>query len=275
MEYKEQLKNQLWLDKRNRILQRDKFRCVCCGKESNLQVHHKRYIAGRFAWEYSDEDLITLCQECHRKIHNIPKKQFKGKITDLKKIDDTLLRPVFYRALSAKREGFTASELIMYSLYISQVVVSDENGYNQDSQTVNMDYWKRRLGKSQYMPIPSIRVCEFCKILGISKSSAINCRKRLEQKGIIGSDYIRFSYDILRKGYFELDTESGTKGELLIFYSFLKDKSSRYGYCIDTFKCKLAEQSDKSTISVKKMLNKLYKIGLIERMVDGKLKIKK
>lgn len=92
---------------------------------------------------------------------------------------------------------------------------------------------------------------------------------------IIDGDSILIDRGFIDEGYFELDTESGTKGELLIFYSFLKDKSSRYGYCIDTFKCKLAEQSDKSTISVKKMLNKLYKIGLIERMVDGKLKIKK
>lgn len=34
-----------------------------------LNVHHKRYIIQRKAWEYADEDLITLCNECHTKIH--------------------------------------------------------------------------------------------------------------------------------------------------------------------------------------------------------------
>lgn len=34
-----------------------------------LNVHHKRYIIQHKAWEYSDEDLITLCNECHTKIH--------------------------------------------------------------------------------------------------------------------------------------------------------------------------------------------------------------
>lgn len=34
-----------------------------------LNVHHKRYIIQHKAWEYADEDLITLCNECHTKIH--------------------------------------------------------------------------------------------------------------------------------------------------------------------------------------------------------------
>lgn len=34
-----------------------------------LNVHHKRYIIQHKAWEYNDQDLITLCNECHIKIH--------------------------------------------------------------------------------------------------------------------------------------------------------------------------------------------------------------
>lgn len=34
-----------------------------------LQVHHRRYIVGKKAWEYEDGDLVTLCQECHSKVH--------------------------------------------------------------------------------------------------------------------------------------------------------------------------------------------------------------
>ena len=36
-----------------------------------LQVHHKRYYTGMLAWEYDDSDLVTLCQECHSKIHKL------------------------------------------------------------------------------------------------------------------------------------------------------------------------------------------------------------
>lgn len=40
-----------------------------------LQVHHKKYIKNRELWEYSNDDLVTLCENCHNKEHvtnNIP-----------------------------------------------------------------------------------------------------------------------------------------------------------------------------------------------------------
>ena len=34
-----------------------------------LNVHHKYYLAGSMAWEYSDSVLITLCDRCHMQTH--------------------------------------------------------------------------------------------------------------------------------------------------------------------------------------------------------------
>jgi len=34
-----------------------------------LHVHHKKYIEGRKLWEYEDNDLETLCFECHKEKH--------------------------------------------------------------------------------------------------------------------------------------------------------------------------------------------------------------
>lgn len=34
-----------------------------------LNVHHKFYELGKNAWEYADDALITLCDECHHKMH--------------------------------------------------------------------------------------------------------------------------------------------------------------------------------------------------------------
>lgn len=36
----------------------------------SLNVHHKHYIIQHKAWEYDDDDLITLCKECHTKVHH-------------------------------------------------------------------------------------------------------------------------------------------------------------------------------------------------------------
>jgi 5-methylcytosine-specific restriction endonuclease McrA len=34
-----------------------------------LQIHHKKYINGKQLWEYENDDLITLCNECHNETH--------------------------------------------------------------------------------------------------------------------------------------------------------------------------------------------------------------
>ncbi|GEM_PF-6008465 len=34
-----------------------------------MNVHHKKYIEGKMAWEYEPNDLITICEECHQRIH--------------------------------------------------------------------------------------------------------------------------------------------------------------------------------------------------------------
>ncbi|KYG77160.1 hypothetical protein [Roseivirga echinicomitans] len=35
----------------------------------NLQVHHECYRQSRMAWEYENEDLLTLCWQCHEDEH--------------------------------------------------------------------------------------------------------------------------------------------------------------------------------------------------------------
>lgn len=65
MTYEEQLKTPEWYYVRDRVLERDRYRCVRCRSEKNLQVHHLEYIQGKKAWEYNDSYLITLCGRCH------------------------------------------------------------------------------------------------------------------------------------------------------------------------------------------------------------------
>lgn len=69
LNYSEQLKTKEWKEKRDLIIVRDKFCCKNCNSTYNLQVHHKKYIFGRMAWEYPDSLLITLCRKCHIKVH--------------------------------------------------------------------------------------------------------------------------------------------------------------------------------------------------------------
>jgi len=69
MEYNEQLKTREWYYVRERVLERDGYRCAVCRTGKNLQVHHMYYLAGKKAWEYNDSALTTLCDACHKKEH--------------------------------------------------------------------------------------------------------------------------------------------------------------------------------------------------------------
>jgi hypothetical protein len=94
--YSDKLKDPRWQKKRLEIFERDEFSCVCCGSENNsLQVHHKIYIKGKEPWEYDNEYLITLCEDCHEKttrVNDLIKIQLSrfNDIDELKSIDEIL-----------------------------------------------------------------------------------------------------------------------------------------------------------------------------------------
>lgn len=69
LNYKEQLTDSRWLQKKTEILVRDNYTCQKCGAQSHLNVHHLSYEKGKLAWEYPNEQLITLCEQCHAKEH--------------------------------------------------------------------------------------------------------------------------------------------------------------------------------------------------------------
>lgn len=68
--YREQLLHPNWQRKRLEVLNRDNFRCCMCeDDQTTLHVHHKQYAKGRLAWEYPNDELVTLCEPCHGAMH--------------------------------------------------------------------------------------------------------------------------------------------------------------------------------------------------------------
>jgi 5-methylcytosine-specific restriction endonuclease McrA len=49
------------------ILERDGWRCQCCGAARHLHVHHKQLRS--HSGDDSEENLITLCEPCHELVH--------------------------------------------------------------------------------------------------------------------------------------------------------------------------------------------------------------
>ena len=70
MTYSEQLKHPNWQKLRLEVLSDAEWRCErCMDADSTLHVHHKHYVKGRMAWEYSRQELAALCETCHDEEH--------------------------------------------------------------------------------------------------------------------------------------------------------------------------------------------------------------
>lgn len=65
--YPDLLKDPRWQKKRLRIFERDNWKCQGCGREDlTLVIHHLYYLSHDIPpWDYPDEALQTLCEECH------------------------------------------------------------------------------------------------------------------------------------------------------------------------------------------------------------------
>lgn len=75
-----------WVKFKEKILERDKYICASCGYDKTkdlfsnklLCVHHLIYASKNMAL-YADEDnCITLCDDCHKKIHSTDKYKYSG-----------------------------------------------------------------------------------------------------------------------------------------------------------------------------------------------------
>lgn len=69
MTYSEQIKDKRWLAFRSFVMQVRGYRCEVCGSNINLNVHHLIYKDGYLAWEYNTREVMVVCSECHKQIH--------------------------------------------------------------------------------------------------------------------------------------------------------------------------------------------------------------
>lgn len=65
--YNQYLQSPAWREKRIKVLRRDNFTCLGCGKpQSATQVHHLTYDR---AGQEMLFDLVSICETCHKAIH--------------------------------------------------------------------------------------------------------------------------------------------------------------------------------------------------------------
>lgn len=90
-EYKKALRDGRWQIRKTEIMRRDGFACKECGAKASdgvvLNVHHRKYYPGKMPWEYEDENLVTLCEDCHAEYHR-QKKEFEEELKNSWSVDE-------------------------------------------------------------------------------------------------------------------------------------------------------------------------------------------
>jgi hypothetical protein len=70
-EFFELYRHPKWQEKRLEIMNDANFTCERCGsKEKTLNVHHRYYEKGKKPWQYPNESLDCLCEDCHKDTQN-------------------------------------------------------------------------------------------------------------------------------------------------------------------------------------------------------------
>lgn len=70
--YAEQLKDDRWKAFRCFVFAVRGRKCEICGCRRSLQVHHLWYFKNHNAWEYTVNQVMVLCRNCHAKMHGKP-----------------------------------------------------------------------------------------------------------------------------------------------------------------------------------------------------------
>ena len=164
--------------RREAVLHRDNYTCQCCGKKNcQLQTHH--IIFRSHGGSDDENNMITLCKECHKGVHNgtivLDKKPKKNKglkhATHMSIIRSQLLK-VYPKAIETF--GFVTSENrnhlnLPKDHYIDACVIASGGlGFKE----LDMVFYKRRVSKGDYQlckgirgeqKIPTKKVCGFRK----------------------------------------------------------------------------------------------------------------
>ena len=71
-------------------------KCLICGSKKEIRMHHKKHVASNPELEYDIDNVVFLCEDCHRVIHsdfenaskvsdkikNITQKVFKDRLNE-------------------------------------------------------------------------------------------------------------------------------------------------------------------------------------------------
>ena len=197
------------------------------------------------------------------------------------------MKIIYYKRLIADKFGLTASERIVYSFMLSRAILSIDDIFWSDGETINVDVLEECTNMNDgYIDLQDDWFDKFSKpccinkisrLTNIAPSAVLYSFRTLDSKRLIRLERKEiYLGDIWRGGYFELlmDKHKKLRGELLIFYSWIYDNSKIVKHCLNTSVERIAEKFNTNKPAMRDLIHRLHRLGLAERLEDGKLLIK-
>ncbi len=124
--YIDLLKDPRWLNKRKRILARDKNQCTVCHSKRRLQVHHTYYYKKQVnPWCYPDESLLTLCKDCHQDWHEHSEIEYRDNPIIKKKKRNKRIKPF---KMKKKKHHYHTPRICL------AIIQANKNDYYKDER---------------------------------------------------------------------------------------------------------------------------------------------
>lgn len=125
-DYQRKLKDPRWNNVRKSILKRDNYTCINCHNDNiKLNVHHTYYDLNLEPWEYDEDSLITLCENCHEEHHRTDRYLNKVILDAINKCGlDKYGKLLIASAFEAKAIELRDSKEVMSNLDINAICLS-------------------------------------------------------------------------------------------------------------------------------------------------------
>lgn len=184
------------------------------------------------------------------------------------------MKIVYYKVLLNRARNLTPTERIVYSFLVSKSISIIDEVFNADGCSLNIEeLYKHLQDNHNSVYLYKISISKMMQSLNITKHTVIDSMKKLRELNYINGEYIFVNRELIEGGYFELYRSDILTGQVLTFYSYLRDRAKMYDGCIDTYRSRLAQVFDVKIYSIDQYMAKLSKCGLIKRLDNGKLKI--
>lgn len=170
------------------------------------------------------------------------------------------MKVIFYPG-SLQESNMTVSDAVLYcQILYRSICDGGREVFGVDGKQFTTEHFETDCG--WYVPIGWSVTASIASEINITRRQYFRSKKKLEENGYITIDGVLL-LDGITNSYFELKPKSGLSGLRLIVYSYLANKSAKYGW-VDKYHQAIARELGIDRTNLEHILTDLRGLGLIK-----------